>query len=50
VKEDDELWVNVPEPHARKILTDKILSGSEIDALNELVDIKRRTVNKYWAI
>jgi translation initiation factor 5B len=50
VKEDDELWVNVPEPQARKILSDKILSGSEIDALNELVEIKRRTVNKYWAI
>ena len=50
IKEDDELWVNIPEPQARKIITDEILSGSEIDALNELIEIKRRTVNKYWAI
>ena len=50
IKEDDELWVNVPEPHVRKILKDKVLSGSEMDALNELIEIKRRTVNKYWAI
>ncbi len=50
ISEGDELWVNVPEPHARKILEDKILSGSEMDALNEIIEIKRRTVNKYWAI
>jgi translation initiation factor 5B len=49
INEDDELWVNVPETHARKILADKILSGSEMDALSELIEIKRRTVNKYWA-
>ncbi|MHA2053297.1 MAG: translation initiation factor IF-2, partial [Candidatus Hodarchaeales archaeon] len=28
ISEGDELWVNVPEPHARKILKDKVLSGS----------------------
>jgi translation initiation factor 5B len=50
ISEGDELWVNVPEPHARKILKDKVLSGSEMDALSEIIEIKRRTVNKYWAI
>ena len=50
IKEDDELWVNLPESHARKIIEDKILSGSEMDALQELIEIKRKNVNKYWAI
>ncbi|MCK4849658.1 MAG: translation initiation factor IF-2, partial [Candidatus Heimdallarchaeota archaeon] len=50
IKEGDELWINVPESHARRILNEKILSGTEMDALNELIEIKRRLVNKYWAI
>ena len=50
INEGDELWVNVPESHARRILGDKLLSGTEMDALNELIEIKRRVVNKYWAI
>lgn len=50
IKEDDELWVDVPEPDARKIAEQKILSGTEMDALTELIEIKRRTVNKYWAM
>ncbi len=50
IKEDDELFVDVPEPHARRIIEKKSLSGTEMDALNELIEIKRRTVNKYWAI
>lgn len=50
IKEGDELWVDVPEPDARKINKQKILSGTEMDALTELIEIKRRTVNKYWAL
>ncbi|MFX1506945.1 MAG: translation initiation factor IF-2 [Promethearchaeota archaeon] len=50
IKEGDELWVDVPESDARKIIEEKILSGTEMDALTELVEIKRRTVNKYWAL
>jgi len=50
IKEGDELWINVPESHARRILDDKLLSGTEMDALNDLIEIKRRLVNKYWAI
>ncbi|UCG03714.1 MAG: translation initiation factor IF-2 [Candidatus Heimdallarchaeota archaeon] len=50
IKEGDELWIDVPEPDARKIMEEKILSGTEMDALAELVEIKRRTVNKYWAL
>jgi len=50
VKEGDEYWINVPESHTRRIIEDKLLSGTEMDALNELIDIKRRLVNKYWAI
>ncbi len=50
IKEGDELWVDVPEPDARKITEQKILSGTEMDALTELIEIKRRTVNKYWAM
>jgi translation initiation factor 5B len=50
INEGDELWVNVPESHVRRILGDKLLSGTEMDALNELIEIKRRLVNKYWAI
>ncbi|MFX0084150.1 MAG: translation initiation factor IF-2 [Candidatus Hodarchaeota archaeon] len=50
IKEDDELFVDVPEHHARRIIEQKALSGTEMDALNELIEIKRRTVNKYWAV
>ncbi|MHA1237257.1 MAG: translation initiation factor IF-2, partial [Candidatus Hodarchaeales archaeon] len=50
VNEGDEYWINVPESHARRILEDKLLSGTEMDALNDLIEIKRRLVNKYWAI
>ena len=50
IKEGDELWVDVPEAHARKILEEKLLSGTEMDALNELIEIKRRIINKYWAL
>ncbi len=50
IKEDDELYVDVPEPHARRIIEQKVLSNTEMDALNELIEIKRRTTNKYWAI
>ncbi|UCG90271.1 MAG: translation initiation factor IF-2 [Candidatus Heimdallarchaeota archaeon] len=50
IKEGDELWVDVPEPDARKITEQNILSGTEMDALTELIEIKRRTVNKYWAL
>ncbi|MHA2203593.1 MAG: translation initiation factor IF-2, partial [Candidatus Hodarchaeales archaeon] len=50
IKEGDELWIDVPESDARKVLEEKMLSGTEMDALTELVEIKRRTVNKYWAL
>ena len=50
IKEGDELWVDVPEPDARKILDQKMLSGTEMEALTQLVEIKRRTINKYWGI
>lgn len=50
IKEDDELYVDVPEPHARRIIEQKVLSNTEMDALNELIEIKRRIINKYWAI
>lgn len=50
IKEDDELYVDVPEPHVRRIIEQKALSNTEMDALNELIEIKRRTINKYWAI
>ncbi|MHA1973790.1 MAG: translation initiation factor IF-2 [Candidatus Hodarchaeales archaeon] len=50
VKEGDELWVDVPEPDARKMIEEKFISGTEIDALTELIEIKKRTVNKYWAL
>lgn len=50
IKEDDELWIDVPELDARKMLGQKMISGTEMDALTELVEIKRRTVNKYWAV
>lgn len=50
IKEGDELWVDVPESDARKITEQKMLSGSEMDALTELIEIKRRTVNKYWGL
>lgn len=50
IKEGDELWVDIPEADARKITEQKLLSGTEMDALTELIEIKRRTVNKYWAL
>ena len=50
IKEGDELWIDVPEPDARRIIEEKILSDTEMDALTELIEIKRRTVNKYWAL
>ncbi len=50
IKEGDELWIDVPEPDARKITEQNLLSGTEMDALTELIEIKRRTVNKYWAL
>ncbi|NHJ02753.1 MAG: translation initiation factor IF-2 [Candidatus Heimdallarchaeota archaeon] len=50
IEEGDELWVDVPESHSRRILKEKLLSPTEMDALNELVEIKRRTANKYWAL
>ncbi|MFX1285283.1 MAG: translation initiation factor IF-2 [Promethearchaeota archaeon] len=50
IREGDELWVDVPESDARKITEQKILSGTEMDALTEIIEIKRRTVNKYWAL
>ncbi|MHA2075770.1 MAG: translation initiation factor IF-2 [Candidatus Hodarchaeales archaeon] len=50
IKEGDELYVDVPESHARRIIEQKALSGTEMDALNELIEIKRRVINKYWAI
>ena len=50
INEGDELWIDVPESHTRKILQEKLLSATEMDALNELIEIKRRTVNKYWAL
>ncbi|MFX0185278.1 MAG: translation initiation factor IF-2 [Candidatus Hodarchaeota archaeon] len=50
IKENDELWIDVPEQDARKMLEQKMISGTELDALSELVEIKRRTVNKYWAV
>ncbi|MHA2224261.1 MAG: translation initiation factor IF-2 [Candidatus Hodarchaeales archaeon] len=50
IKDSDELFVDVPEPDARKIMEQKLLSGTELDALSELIEIKRRTGSKYWAI
>jgi len=50
IKEGDELWVDVPEPDARKMIEEKFISGTEMDALTELIEIKKRTVNKYWAL
>jgi translation initiation factor 5B len=50
IKEGDELWVDVPEKDAHKMMAEKMISGTEMDALTELIEIKRRTVNKYWAI
>ncbi|UCE13322.1 MAG: translation initiation factor IF-2 [Candidatus Heimdallarchaeota archaeon] len=50
IREGDELWVDIPEADARKITEQKLLSGTEMDALTELIEIKRRTVNKYWAL
>ena len=50
IKEGDELWVDVPESDARRMIEEKMISGTEMDALTELIEIKKRTVNKYWAV
>lgn len=51
INEDDELWVDLPEPDARKILEHKLISGTEHDALQEILEIKRRmSGNKYWGL
>lgn len=51
VKEGDELWTDLPESHARRINRDKLLSGSELDALSELIEIKRKYgSNKFWGM
>lgn len=50
IKEGDDLWIDVPEADVRKMLEDKMISSTELDALNELIEIKRRVVTKYWAL
>ncbi len=52
LKEDHIYYVDVPESHARKYLEefqDK-LSPTELEALNELIDIKRKLEKKFWAL
>ena len=51
IKEGDELFVDLPESHAKGLrqLRD-LLSGSESDALEDLAEIKRRTVRKFWGM
>ncbi len=50
IKEGDELWVDISESDAKKILNQKMLSGTEMEALTQLIEIKRRTINKYWGL
>jgi translation initiation factor 5B len=52
INEGDDLYVEIPESHARKLLEHRdLVSGSELNALEELIDIKRRSSgNKYWAM
>jgi len=50
IKEEDILYVNVPERHA-KILEHEIsdsLSADELEALDVFLDIKRKD-NPFWA-
>ncbi|MFW9778292.1 MAG: translation initiation factor IF-2 [Candidatus Heimdallarchaeota archaeon] len=51
INEDDELWVDLSETDVRKILDHKMISGTENDALQEIIEIKRRmSGNKYWGL
>ncbi len=50
INEGDIVYVKVPEPHAKTLLTkfQARLSSEELDALNELVNIMRRK-SPFWA-
>ena len=53
IKEDDDLFVSVPESDARRMLEPEVrtlLSGSDLDALDQIIEIKRRCDHKFWAI
>lgn len=52
INEGDDLYVDVPESHAKKLLQHKnLISASELNSLDELIEIKRRTSgNKYWCM
>lgn len=52
INEGDDLYVDVPESHAKKLLEHKnLVSASELNSLDELIEIKRRTSgNKYWSM
>ncbi|MFX1511236.1 MAG: translation initiation factor IF-2 [Promethearchaeota archaeon] len=51
IKEGDELFVNVPQSHAKRLqeLRD-VVPSTEFEALEALIEIKRRTESRFWAL
>ncbi len=51
IKEGDELYVNVPQAHAKKLQELKdMVSSTELEALEALIEIKRRTELRFWGL
>ena len=51
VKEGDILFIDILEKHARKLKKEyfSFMTDDEINVLEELIEIKRKQVNKFWA-
>jgi len=51
VKEGDILFIDILEKHAGKLKKEyfSFMTDDEINVLEELIEIKRKQVNKFWA-
>lgn len=51
INEKDVLYVRIPEPHAKILLTkfQDRLTPAELEALNEYVELMRKKTNPFWA-
>ncbi len=51
IREGDQLYVNLPESHVKRLRNQFVdmLTPSELSTLDELIEIKRKFDNKFWA-
>jgi len=51
IREGDQLLVNIPESHVKRLHTHftDMLTPSELETLEELIELKRKYESKFWA-